>query len=179
MGAKYDYLAAFRHDPARVDWAELLLDGFDAMWSRFGPPRQLSVQNYVSLPPSTMSRIRERRLAEALPPGENELVVIYDRKKRDGRGALLSFNLQGPYLLACASVDAYVFAERGKHKLFDEFTKSLQRFRPLVLVAGEELAESAALVDRVLRGELAPIPQFGAELATVYESTASDDEASF
>ena len=171
MGAKYNYLAAFRHDPARVDWAELLLDGFDAMWSRFGPPRQLSVQNYVRYTVDD-EPYSSRRLAEALPPGENELVMIYERKKRDGRGAALSFNLQSPYLLACASVDAYVFAERGKRKLFDEFTNSLRRFRPLVLVAGEELDESAALVDRVLHGESPPIPQFGAELATVYESTA-------
>ena len=70
--------------------------------------------------------------------------------------------------------DRRLFELLGRHTLLrlgtllDEFKASLQRFGPIVLVAGEELEAGKELVDRILWGESAPMPELCAELVTVY-----------
>ncbi len=138
MGAKYDYCLAFDRPSVKLDWEELASIGFDSIWRRFGRPSTLSLQNYVQ---NTIldARYSPRKLLDTLPPGPNEIVVMYT--KLHPPNALLAFFVRGPYLLVCASVEASLVSDTLRARLFEELEVSLSGFEPAILVAGEELEE--------------------------------------
>lgn len=90
MGPVHEYCAAFRDNGVWPNWPDVAHRGFDGMWSRFGAPRILSVQDYLrhTVEDEVYSA---GALAAAMPPGPTEFVVLYGRlEAADWVG--LSFN---------------------------------------------------------------------------------------
>ena len=160
MGAKYDYCLAFDRPSSGLNWEELASTGFDSIWRRFGTPRTLSLQNYVQ---NTVLDVpySPRDLLKMLPPGPNEIVVLYTRGYTPN--TLLAFFWESPYLFVSASVEVSLLSDVSRAEIFEELEVSLAEFSPSVLVAGEELEETPELVERILGGESAPIRSLGAE----------------
>ena len=173
MGPMYEYCAAFRHDGAWPNWVDVARSGFRGLWSRFGAPRILLVFDYMG-DKQDERPYSDQALVAAMPPGATEFVNMYSRVVPAGR-VLVSFGWEGPYIAASASVYESEVEGPLRRELFDEFTVSLRRFGPLVMIAGDEaLRVDEALIDRIMAGASAPIRERSVEYAISFASMQGD-----
>ena len=143
MGAKYEYLAAFRYEGTDWNWHNLVTVGFGELWARFGPPWSLSVQNYA-LCTVDEGRYSAEGIQKVLPPHPNELVFAYSRPM--GLCSVM-FQIKEGYLLVSAAVEAQELNDSLKPLIFNQLAIALRPLEPSVLIAGEELEVSPSLLD--------------------------------